>query len=54
MSVTKPQDRERHVIVAICQNTRDTFIHADPAEVTLWSDGRGPVEITYREASHAD
>jgi len=54
MSVTKPQDRERYVLVAICQTTQETFAHENPAEITLWSDGRGPVEITYREVSLSD
>ena len=54
MPATTPQDREQHVLVAICQTTRDVFVHADPTEITLWSDGRGPVEITHRGVSHAD
>ncbi len=51
---TSPQTSERHVILAVCQTTRDIFVHENAAEITLWADDRGPVEITYREVSHAD
>ena len=51
MPATTPQDRERYVIVAVERFAGETFVHENPSEITLWSDGRGPVSITYRAAS---
>ena len=51
MTTPTPQTSERYVLVAICQTTHDVLVHENPVEITLWADGRGPVEITRRAVS---
>ena len=41
------------VIVGICWDLREVFVHQNSAEITIWADNcQRPVEITYRTISH--
>ena len=41
------------VIVGICWDQREVFVHQNPVEITIWADNcERPVEISYRTISH--